>query len=184
MNKKDFPIFKNHDNLIYFDSAASSHKPQSVLDAINNFYTKGYSNVHRGNYTLSEYSTDLFENSRRTIAKFINAEPEEIIFTSGTTGSINMLAQSLAQIIGNDTIVSTIMEHHSNFIPWQQLAIKNKSDFRITGIKDDYTLDTDQLYEFIEKDEPAALAITQMSNVLGTINPIKDIIQSPLKMFP
>ena len=184
MNKTDFPIFSNHKNLTYFDSAASSHKPKIVLDAIMDFYTAGYSNVHRGNYTLSEYATDLFEQTRIKVAQFINADPEEIIFTSGTTDSINKLAQSLNPLIKFDAFVSTEMEHHSNFLPWQQLALKNGTDFRIVKIKKDYTLDLDQLYKFIENDEPGVVALTQMSNVLGTINPIKEIVKEIKWILP
>lgn len=184
MNKQDFPIFSNHKNLIYFDSAASSQKPQMVLDAINTFYATGYSNVHRGNYTLSEHATDLYEKARIKVAQFINSDPDEIIFTSGTTDSINKLAQSLNKLIRNDAIVTTEMEHHSNFLPWQQLALKNGCDFRIVSVKKDYTLDLDQLYKFVENDEPAVVAITQMSNVLGTINPIKEIVKEIKWILP
>lgn len=184
MNRQDFPIFKNHSKLIYFDSAASSHKPQSVLDSIMDFYTKGYSNVHRGNYTLSEYATDLFEAARKDVATFIGADHEEIIFTSGTTDSINKLAASLKPLIGNTAIVTTVMEHHSNFLPWQQLARQNESLFRIVNIDDNFRLKLNELYDYVESDRPRVIALTQMSNVTGTINPIKEIIAKIRQINP
>lgn len=184
MNKNDFPIFKNHKNLIYFDNAATANKPITVLSAINDFYTKNYSNVHRGNYALSENITEEFESIRSKVAKFINAEPEEIIFTSGTTDSINKIALSLGEIIGGKTIVTTEMEHHSNFLPLQQLSIKNKSSFKIIRVKNNYTLDINELLKVVEDEKPAVAALTHMSNVLGTINPIKEIINSVKSISP
>lgn len=124
MNKDDFPIFQNHPELVYLDSAASAHKPQSVIDAMVHFYTEHNSNVHRGLYGLSEEATELYEEARKTIAKFINAEPEEIIFTSGTTDSLNAVADMLVRsklINEKPRILLSSLEHHSNILPWQRI---------------------------------------------------------------
>src|SRR5690349_9627301 len=121
MNKQDFPIFKNNPDLVYLDSASTSQKPQVVIDALKNFYETSNANVHRGIYQLSEQATAAYENARQTIATFLNCQPEEVIFTSGTTASLNMTAMSLSDLVieanSDDTILLTEMEHHSNIIP-------------------------------------------------------------------
>ena len=123
--KKDFPIFKNNPNLVYLDSAATSLKPKSVISAMDEYYKNYSSNVHRGLYKLSEKATEAYENARKIAQKFINAKFErEIIFTSGTTHSINLVAQAWGKqnLRNGDEIILTILEHHSNIVPWQMIA--------------------------------------------------------------
>ena len=128
--KKQFPIFQNNPSLTYLDSSATSLKPQTVIDAVNQYYIEYSANIHRGIYTIAEKATQEYERARKSIATFINASsPEEVIFTRGTTESLNLVASSLgSEIIGkDDEIVTTIMEHHSNFVPWQEKnALKSK----------------------------------------------------------
>src|SRR3989338_1157067 len=131
--KKDFPIFnqKAKKPLIYLDSAATSQKPQTVIDAITQYYTTSNANIHRGLYKLSEESTKAFEDARSSIAQFINAQPNEIIFTKSCTESLNLLANSLEPLIQRKkNIVLTEMEHHANLIPWQQLAKRKNLELR------------------------------------------------------
>ena len=128
--KKDFPIFKNNPKLVYLDSAATSQKPQIVLDTINDYYLFYNANIHRGLYSLSEKSSTKVEEVRKKVQEFIKAkESSEIIFTKGATEGINLLMYSLGQknIKKGDTVVTTIMDHHANFVPWQQLASQKKN---------------------------------------------------------
>lgn len=168
----DFPILKN---IVYLDSGASTQKPRVVIDGMKNFYEHSYSNVHRGMYPLAEMATEEFEKSRDIIAKFIGAQREEVIFTRGTTDGINMIARSIVSTLqeGDEIIVSE-MEHHSNFVPWQQLAIQKKLVFKIAKITPDDILDMDDLKSKITS-RTKVIAITHISNVLGTINPIHEI---------
>jgi cysteine desulfurase/selenocysteine lyase len=177
MYKNDFPLLVNQANLVYLDSAATTQKPQVVLDAIQHFYRNTNANVHRGNYALSELATDTYERARETVAKFINATSNEIIFTSGTTDSINKIALSLGfEIEANSTILLTEAEHHSNLIPWQQLALQHKLNLQYVQLDSEYRLDLNDLYQKVSKYQPAVLAISQMSNVTGVINPLREII--------
>jgi len=182
MNKHDFPLLKNNPTLIYLDNAASSQKPKIVIDAITNLYSQNYANVHRGNYSLSEAITDRYEMTREKCAQFINSKANEIIFTSGTTASMNMLAYSLGNYFNekahlkNKTIFLSVMEHHSNFIPWQQLAKNLGRSIDLIGINSNFALDLDKFYKDIERKKPLIACITHMSNVLGTINPLQEII--------
>jgi len=177
MHKEDFKIFKNHPELIYLDNAASSQKPITVVNAVENFYSESYANVHRGSYSLSEKATQMYEDSREKVKNFINAKnSDQIIFTNGTTSGINMLAYSLETIIPeNAIIVATKMDHHSNFIPWQQLAHRKHGQFKVVGLTTDYILDLNELYTLVEKSKPFIVALPHMSNVLGTINPVNEI---------
>lgn len=176
--RKDFPIFKNS-NLVYLDSAATSQKPKQVIKSIKNFYENENANINRGIYNLSENATKRYNEVRENIAKFINAEPEEIIFTRNTTESINFLSYTIKDIIekGKDEIVLTEMEHHSNLVPWQQFAKKNNFKLKFIPITNNYELDYEKAKEIIT-DKTAILSITHVSNVFGTVNNIKSLIKT------
>ncbi len=170
-----FPIFKN-EGLVYLDSAATTHKPVSVLDSICNFCSTSYSNVHRGVYPLSEEATAHYENARGTAAGFINARPEEVIFVRSTTEAVNLVAYSWgrANLGPGDRVVVTVMEHHSNFVPWQQIARETGASFVVIGLDSRGMLDMDRLEEELRRGV-GLLACTMVSNVLGSIVPIREI---------
>tara|TARA_B100000965_G_scaffold35586_1_gene26315 strand:- start:160 stop:1356 length:1197 start_codon:yes stop_codon:yes gene_type:complete len=175
INKADFPIF-NDNNLIYLDSASTSQKPKIVLDTIKNVYEHYNANVHRALYDLGSKSTELYEDSREIISKLINApSSKEIIFTSGTTASINLLSYSLeSKLQKNDEILISHMEHHANIVPWQQLAKRIGAKLRYLPLTKSGDIDlTNSKKYFTNKTK--IVSITHMSNVLGTINPIKKI---------
>ena len=178
--RKDFPILDQEINgapLIYFDNAASTQKPKAVIDAIKSYYENDHSNVHRGVHSLSIRATDLYEASRKKVADYINANStDEIIFTKGTTDSINLIASSLTKSIQpSDEIVITTMEHHSNIVPWQELCKRTGASLKVAPIDDNGELIIDELERLLCKDTKI-LALTHTSNTLGTINPIKEII--------
>lgn len=179
MNKSDFPIFQTYPNLVYLDNAATTQKPQQVLDAISEFYTKYNANVHRGIYDLSEMATEKYETARSEVAKFIGAKPSSIIFTAGTTNSINMLTSSIHSLIDKNgkeqTILLSEMEHHSNLVPWQQLASALGYRLEYIRVTDDYLLDLEDLHQKLAQFNVVVVALTHASNTLGTINPIKQI---------
>ncbi len=174
---KQFPILKRKIGkkiLTYLDNAATTQKPESVIEAITDYYSTNNANVHRGIHTLSEESTEAYEKTREKVAKFINAKyPEEIIFTRNTTEGINLVAQSWGgkNISAEDTILVTALEHHSNLVPWQELAHRKKAHFKM--------LELDENYEPIIEIPYGTkiLAITGMSNVLGVTPPLKEIIE-------
>lgn len=184
MIKKDFPIFKYQPNLVYLDSAATSLKPQTVIDKIVEYYSRYSANIHRGIYTLSERATQEYEKTRQATADFIGAkDPAEIVFTRNTTESINLVAYSLGrQIVKKaDEIVTTIAEHHSNFVPWQVLTNQVKANFKIIDIdKEGCLIDIEK---YITKNTKI-LALSYVSNVLGTINPIGEIIKKAKRINP
>ncbi len=175
--KKDFPIFKKNKSLIYLDSASTSQKPKQVIDALTNFYENYNANARRGIYNLSEKATEKYAEARETIAKFINAESREIIFTKNTTESINFLAYTIKDLISNgkNEIVLTEMEHHSNLIPWQEFAKKNNFKLKFIPVNKNYELDYKKAKELIN-DKTAILAVTHISNVFGTINNIQFLV--------
>jgi cysteine desulfurase/selenocysteine lyase len=174
--KKDFPIFTEHPELIYLDSAATALTPNTVIDKMRAYYTTFNANIARGSYAIGEHATREYEASREAVARFIGAEPHEIVFTSGTTMSINMVAHGLSHILAaDDNVVTTAMEHHANFIPWQQLCHQAKTVFRVAPITTDGLLDTKELLDLID-DRTRICALTHVSNVLGTINPLSAII--------
>ncbi|MEK4951284.1 cysteine desulfurase [Bacillus sp. FSL W8-1127] len=175
-----FPILNQEVNghpLVYLDNAATSQKPLSVIEAIEQYY-KGYnSNVHRGVHTLGTKATDAYEGAREKVRKFIHAKSvEEVVFTRGTTASINMLAASYGEenVKEGDEIVITYMEHHSNLIPWQQLAKRKKAELKYIPLEEDGTITLEKVRETVTP-KTKILAVTLVSNVLGTINPIKEI---------
>ena len=176
--KEDFPIFKNRD-IAYLDSGATAQKPQIVIDAINNFYDKFNSNPHRGAYTLSVEATAVYEDTRAKIAKFINAKhPEEIIFSKNASESLNLLAYSygLDNLKNGDDVVISIMEHHSNLVPWQFVTQKTGSELKYMYINDEFELSKEEIESKIT-DNTKIVGITHVSNVLGTINNVKEIIK-------
>jgi cysteine desulfurase / selenocysteine lyase len=161
--------------LVYFDNAATTHKPQSVIDSVNEFYSNDNSNVHRGVHTLSQRATAKFENVRELVRKFVNAnEVGEIIFTKGTTDAINTVADSFGnEFIGKgDEIVLSGMEHHSNIVPWQLLAKRTGAIIKVIPVLDDGSLDI-EAYSNLLSERTKIIGITHLSNALGTINPIK-----------
>lgn len=172
--KKDFPIFTDS-NLVYLDNAATSQKPQAVLDAVDSLYKEANANVHRALYSLGSEATERFENSRKKVANFINANSKEIIFTSGTTESINLLARSLGNTLkSGDEILISEMEHHSNIVPWQLAAQRTGATLRYLSIKKTGELDLSEPEKYFTK-KTKIVSLTHMSNVLGTINPIKGL---------
>lgn len=181
--KNDFPMYANHPDLAYLDSAATALTPQVVLDKMQEYYTHYNANVSRGVYNLSETATREYEDVRQKTARFIGASrPEEIIFTSGTTQSINLVARGLAENHNwqkEAHIVVTAMDHHANFVPWQRIT----SNFDVVGIADDYTLDIDDLKATLTPNTKV-LAFPLISNVLGTINLAKEIAAIARKMSP
>src|SRR3990167_2755069 len=176
--KKQFPIFQNHPKLVYLYNASTTQKPQRVIDALNHFYTHANANVHRGVYKLSETATELFERTRDTIAKFINARhPHEIIFTKGTTESINAIAYTWGEqnITAGNEIVVSLLEHHSNFVPWQQLAHRKKAVFKVIPLTDEGLITQAALRATITE-RTKLVAVTYVSNVLGIMPPLEQII--------
>jgi len=180
--RQDFPILSqqvHNKPLIYLDNGATTQKPQQVIDAISRYYSSSNANVHRGLHELAERATEGYENSRKNVASFINAPSEKnIIFTRGTTESINLVANSWGRkfLKQGDEVVLTEMEHHSNIVPWHILADQLGINVKFIPVKDDGSLALDSLEDLVT-DKTKLIAITQMSNVLGTINPIKNIVE-------
>lgn len=180
-SRLQFPILNQQIHskpLIYLDNAASTQKPISVIEAVDNYYYTINSNVHRGAHLLSQLATDAFETARKNVAQFINAKhPHEVIFTRGTTEAINLVAFSFSQafIRQGDEIIISAMEHHSNIVPWQMAAERYGASLKIIPILENGDLDIDSYKKLFSKNTKI-VAITHVSNVLGTINPIKEII--------
>jgi cysteine desulfurase/selenocysteine lyase len=181
--KKDFPILDrivNDYKLVYLDSAATTQKPSSVIEAISHYYRFNNANVHRGMHTLAEEATAAFEVTREKIAKFIGGvRKEEIIYTRNATEAINLVANSwgMANIKSGDRIVTTQMEHHANLVPWIELAKKTGAELEYIPIDNNGYLDLSKLKQIISFNTKL-VAITQMSNVLGTINQVEEIIET------
>ncbi|CAG0993544.1 cysteine desulfurase / selenocysteine lyase [Flavobacteriales bacterium] len=179
--RKDFPIlshFVNKKPLVYFDNGATTHKPQQVISRIQRFYTFENSNIHRGVHALSRQATDVFENARKTVQQFINAaHSQEIIFTSGTTESINLVASSFGKkfITSGDEILISEMEHHSNILPWQMLCKEKGAILKVIPVLENGELNTDKLITLFSE-RTKLVSITHVSNALGSINPVKEII--------
>lgn len=184
--RSHFPILEREVNnypLIYLDNAASSQKPKVVLDAIDNYYSKFNANVHRGIHTISQEATEMMENSRKKIRAFINAQHDyEVLFTKGTTEGINLVAMSISHLIrANDEILITEIEHHSNIVPWQILCQKTGAKLKFIPLKQDGTLKIENLDNLITE-KTKLIAINQVSNALGVINPIENIIEKAKKV--
>lgn len=180
--RENFPILKQKINdhpLAYLDNAASTQKPQVVIDRICNYYKNEHSNIHRGVHTLSAIATDAYEGSRDIVAKFINASSsKEIIFVRGTTEAINLIANSFGEknIGKDDEIIISAMEHHSNIVPWQMLAEKSGAILKIIPMDKNGTLMMGDFEHLISK-KTKLVSIVHVSNAIGTVNPIKDIIE-------
>ena len=184
--REDFPILSRKVNgkpLIYFDNAATSQKPQQVIDVIVNYYSEFNANIHRGVHQLSQEATDKYEQARSIIQKHFNARtPKEIIFTSGTTHSINIVANGFAEILKKgDVILVSAMEHHSNIVPWQMLCDKTSAILKVIPITEDGELNMNEFYSLL-KLKPKLVFVNHISNALGTINPIKQIIDESHKV--
>jgi cysteine desulfurase/selenocysteine lyase len=178
--KADFPLLNTTvrgKTLTYLDSAASAQKPRVVLDEMNAIYESRYANVHRGIYKLAEASTEKFESARACVAEFLHVKPEEIIFTRGTTDGVNMLADGLAHVVRpGDEIVVSIAEHHSNFVPWQQLCERTGATFKTLPLTPDFQIDLERARTIITS-RTKIVAIAHASNVLGTVFPVREIAQ-------
>jgi len=186
--KRDFPILgrkiREAHRLVYLDSGATSQKPLSVLDAERDFYTQHNAAVHRGAHQLAEEATELYEGAREKIARFINAQTEEVIFTKSATESINAIAYSMGNADRNsrfhinqgDRIVVSEMEHHANLIPWQELARRTGAELVWFKVTDEGRLDLSNLHELVNE-RTRIVALTHQSNVLGTINPLAEVVR-------
>ena len=175
--KKDFPLFTHHPDLVYLDSAATALKTQGVIDAERAYLEEYSTNVMRGLYPLAETATEKFEMTREKMATFIGAKSSsEIIFTSGTTDALNLVSKLLtSRIEKGDTLVTTAMEHHSNFLPWKELAKTKSADLHIVSLTKEGMIDRESLKKSIDEHTKIA-SFSAVSNVLGTINPVKEII--------
>src|SRR5699024_1473928 len=180
--RKDFPILDqivNDEELVYLDNAATSQKPEAVLQRIEDYYHRDNANVHRGVHTLAERATKSYEASREKVRQLLHAkETAEVLFTRGTTTSLNWVARSYgdAFVKAGDEIVITVMEHHSNVVPWQQLAKRKKAVLKYISLNDEGMLDMDDAKKQIT-DQTAIVSVAHASNVLGVINPIKELAQ-------
>jgi cysteine desulfurase/selenocysteine lyase len=180
--RKDFPILTQmvHDKpLVYLDNGATTHKPLAVIEAIEHFYRVDNSNVHRGAHTLSDRATTAFENARKTVQTFINAElPEEIIWTRGTTESINLVAQSYgsAFIKKDDVILVSAMEHHANIVPWQMLCERSGAILKVIPVFENGELDM-QGFDELLTENVKFVSLVHISNALGTVNPVEEVIK-------
>ncbi len=178
--RAEFPILDRtvHGKpLVYLDSAATSQKPQAVVRAVSDYYERLNANVHRGAYQLSEEATEAYEGAREKVARFVNApDPSEVIFVRGTTEAINVVAQCLARgtLAKGDRVITTVMEHHSNIVPWQLLRAYHGIELEFVGIDENGRLDLADLDRRLQK--PAKLVtVTHVSNVLGTVNPVRAV---------
>lgn len=178
--RKDFPILQrkvNNNPLIYFDNGATTQKPQQVIDAITNLYSNFYSNIHRGVHTLSRESTEAFEEARRIVAIHFNVKnDQQIVFTSGTTDSLNLICNGLSKNIlkNGDEIILSSYEHHSNILPWQLWAQENNGRLKVIPLKEDQSLDLDQLEQMISP-KTKVISIAHVSNTLGLITDVAKV---------
>lgn len=178
--RKDFPLLRENPKLAYLDNAATAQKPQCVIDAISEFYSRGNANIHRGLYHLSLSATTAFEHARERVAAFLNArESRECIFTRGATEAINLVAASWgsANLRAGDEILLTAMEHHADIVPWQIVAERTGAKIVVAPIFDDGSLDLDALEKLISS-RTKIVCVTHVSNALGTINPVKKICEA------
>ena len=179
--REEFPILDqkiNGEDLIYLDNAASTQKPKAVINAIKDYYENDHSNVHRGVHTLSVRATEAYENARGKVTEFLNSpNNHQIIFTKGTTDSINLIASSITSLINkNDEILITAMEHHSNIVPWQELCKRTGAVLKIIPINENGEILFDDYKDMISA-KTRLISVVHLSNTLGTINPIEDIIK-------
>tara|TARA_X000000368_G_scaffold402531_1_gene376536 strand:- start:337 stop:1566 length:1230 start_codon:yes stop_codon:yes gene_type:complete len=179
--REEFPILDqkiNGEDLIYLDNAASTQKPKAVINAIKDYYENDHSNVHRGVHTLSVRATEAYENARVKVTEFLNSpNNHQIIFTKGTTDSINLIATSITNLINeNDEILITAMEHHSNIVPWQELCKRTGAVLKIIPINENGEILIDDYKDMVSA-KTKLISVVHLSNTLGTINPIEDIIK-------
>ena len=184
--RTQFPLLHqkvNGKDLVYFDNAASTQKPQVVMDALTHYYSNDNANIHRGVYYLSQEATDKFEDTRNTVKGFINAKNScEITFTKGATDSINLVANGYRSLLNKgDEIIISEMEHHSNIVPWQMCCEDSGATLKVIPILDDGDLDM-EAFENLLSEKTELVAITHISNALGTINPIEEIITATHKV--
>ena len=181
--REDFPILKRKINgkpIVYLDNAATSQKPRQVIQTVERYYEEYNANIHRGIYSISEEATTAHENARAKVARFINARsPEEIVFLRGTTEAINLVANSWGRTnIGpGDGIMLTEMEHHSNIVPWQLLAKEKAAHLKYIGVTNDGLLNQEDFHRHLEGGGVKLLALSQASNVVGTINPVREMVR-------
>lgn len=179
--RADFPLLNQSINdhpLVYLDNAATTQKPQVVIDSLVDYYTRLNANIHRGNHSLAVQATEAYEAARRKVAGYINAEHNyEVIFTRGTTESVNLLAYTYGEkfVHPGDEIIVSQLEHHSNYVPWQQMCLRRGATFRVLPFDERGELDL-ALFERMLNEKTCLVAVNQVSNSLGTVNPIKEII--------
>lgn len=180
--RKQFPVLDQKvygRQLVYFDNAATTQKPLCVIERERDYYLNENCNIHRGVHYLSQMATEAYENARKTVAAFINArKSEEIVFTRGTTESLNLLATSLGQLLINkgDKVVVSAMEHHSNMVPWQQMLIREGGELLVIKMDENGVLDLNHYAELL-KQRPKVVSIAHISNTLATVNPVKEMIR-------
>ena len=175
MFKKDFPILAQ--NITYLDSAATTQKPKVLLNQTDTFYKKDYANVHRGTCSLANQATTMYEQAREKVAKFIGTESKNIVFVKGATEAINLVAAGYTQILKpEDEILVSIAEHHANFVPWQQACLRSGATFKVFNILPDGRFDMDDFKAKLT-DKTKLVAFAHISNVLGIINPVKEIVK-------
>ena len=179
MNKQDFPLLNNHQELVYLDNAATTQKPLVMIQALNDFYTTSNANVHRGIYQLSENASKQYENARESVAKYIKASSEEVIFTSGTTMSLNLIAKYLVedQLEPGDAVVISILEHHSNLLPWQEITKRKGAKLIFLPLNNEQSPDLDKLEEILKMENVKVISLAVMSNVMGTRNDFTKVRQ-------
>lgn len=180
--RKDFPILEREVNgrpLIYLDNAATSQKPRRVIERLSRFYELENANIHRGVHRLSQEATESYEGARRRVGRFLGAEhAEEIVFTKGATEAINLVANSLGVdwLRPGDTVLLTLMEHHANIVPWQLLEARMGIRLVVAGVREDGSLDVADFEDKLEREKPRLVGLVHMSNALGTINPVRELV--------
>ena len=179
--RDDFPILSRNNRgkpLVYLDNAATSQKPISVINAIRDYYLENNSNVHRGVYELAEDAENQYRSSRKEVADWLGASPNEIIFTRGATEGLNLIAHSFAEpmLEKGDQIILTQMEHHANIVPWQMIAKSTGAEIVVVPVLQDGSLDRERLSMLLNHPRSSLLSICHISNVLGTCNPVKEIV--------
>ncbi|ADR36870.1 cysteine desulfurase [Oceanithermus profundus DSM 14977] len=174
--KRDFPIFEHHEGLVFLDSAASSQKPRAVTEAMTRYYEHDHANVHRGAYGLSMRATEAYETARRQMARFLGAEADEVVFVRNATEALNLVAYAwgLEHLRDGDEVLVTEMEHHANLVPWQLVAARTGARIKAVPLTAEGRLDLDA-FEALLSERTRVLAVTQMSNVLGTVNPVAEL---------
>ncbi len=174
--KGEFPIYEFNKDLIYLDTAASSLKPRKVIDTVSYYYSHYGVNIHRGVYNLSYEATEMYEDARKNVASFINANSDEVVFTRGTTESINIVSNFFLNLKEDDEIITSELEHHSNFLPWLEIAKKRKAKLRYVELNEEGRITVESFKKVLSK-KTKVVALTYVSNVMGFITPIKEITE-------